>query len=59
MVVDVNSDDWKQCCDIINKLIEIGDSSILEDCIIMCCANSEEAMNCVIGQYGDVVEEFE
>ena len=50
-MVDLESNDWKQCCDIIDRLIEIGDSTILGDCIRMCCAYSEEAMNCVIGQY--------
>lgn len=53
--VDIESYDWKKCCDIIEKLIEIGDSNILGDVIRMCCANSYENMNCVIGQYGDVL----
>ena len=50
------SEDWKKCCEIIDKLIEISDREQLGDCIRMCCANSEEIMNCVIGQYSDVIE---
>ena len=45
--------DWEECCNIIDRLVEIGDCEILGDCIRMACANSEEIMNCVIGQYGD------
>ena len=58
-MVDVESYDWKLCCDIIDELLEIGDSSILCDCIRMCCANSKEVMDCVIGQYGYILEELE
>lgn len=50
------SQDWKKCCDIIDKLVEIGDENILGDVIRMCCANSEEIRDCVIGQYGEVIE---
>ena len=50
------SNDWNLCCDIIERLEEIGDEHILCECVRMCCANSEEVMNCVIGQYSDVLE---
>lgn len=54
--VDLESQDWKQCCDIIDYLIGIGDSEILGECIRCACSNSEEAMNCIIGQYNEVLE---
>lgn len=53
------SQDWKQCCDIIDRLVDIGDCNVLGDCILMCCSNSEEVMNCVIGQYSGVLNRDE
>ena len=55
-MVDVESQEWNICCDIIEKLEEIGDEHILCDCIRMCCANSDEIRDCVIGQYREVLE---
>lgn len=56
---DITSYDWDLCCDIIDRLVGIGDCEILGDCIRMCCANSEEVMDCVIGQYSEVLESDE
>lgn len=55
-MVDVESQDWNLCCDIIERLEEIGDEHILADCVRMCCANNNEIMDCVIGQYREVLE---
>ena len=49
--VKEQTSDWKKCCEIIEWLGERGDEEILCDCIRMCCANSKEVMNCLIGQY--------
>ena len=51
------TEDWRRCCIIIDKLVDIGDCDILGDCIRMCCANSEEVMDCVIGQYEDIYDD--
>lgn len=55
-MVDVESYDWKQVCEIVDRL-ESYDSFILCECIRMLCANSSEASDCLIGQYGDILEE--
>lgn len=52
-MISLDSTEWKQVCDIIDKLNGIGDVDILCDCISMLCVNCDGASDLVIGHYGD------
>lgn len=55
--VKLNSKEWNECCTIIDALEDLGEDSILAQCVRMLCANSEECMDLVIINYSDVLEQ--
>ncbi len=52
-----DGEDWEKCCEIIDKLTDIGDENILGSCVTMLCANIKEAQDLVIGQYQEVLDD--